>query len=126
MKTNAGMPNPRSWKQTKLTTYPSGGTGSRWAGGGVIHSGCDQLVLGRSSPSSTNSSNLLSITKEAAQSSMRRIWLFPAIGAVGRGVDGEDAVAAATRAESAIRQGLSKVEDCRSARDWWGTQTPRP
>jgi hypothetical protein len=32
----------------------------------VIHSGGDLLVLGRSSPSSTNSSNLLSITEEAA------------------------------------------------------------
>jgi hypothetical protein len=41
-------------------------------------------------------------------------------------VDREDAVAAATRAESAIRKGLSKAEDCRGARDRWGTQTPRP
>jgi hypothetical protein len=85
MKTDAGTPNPHSWKQTKLTTYPSGGTGSRWAGGGVIHSGCDRLVLGRSSLSLTNSSNLLSITEEATQSSAGRIWLFPAIDAVGRG-----------------------------------------
>jgi hypothetical protein len=92
----------------------------------MIHSGYDRLVLDRSSPSSTNSSNLLSVTEEAAQSSVGRIWLFPAIGAVGRGVDGEDAVAAAMRAESAIRQGLSKAEDCRSARERWGTQTPRP
>jgi hypothetical protein len=73
MKTNTGMPNPRSWKQTKLTTYPSGGAGSRWAGGGAIHSGCDRLILGRSSPSSTNSSNLLSVIEEAAQSSAGRI-----------------------------------------------------
>jgi hypothetical protein len=85
MKMDAGTPNPCSWKQTKLTTYPSGGAGSRWAGGGAIHSGCDRLVLGRSSLSSTNSSNLLSVTEEAAQSSARRIWLFSAIGAVGRG-----------------------------------------
>jgi hypothetical protein len=92
----------------------------------VIHSGYDRLVLGRNSPSSTNSSNLLSITEEAAQSSVGRIWLFPAIGAVGRGVDEEDAVAAAMRAESAIRQGLSETEECRSARERWGTQTPRP
>jgi hypothetical protein len=55
-----------------------------------------------------------------------RICLFPTIGAVGRGVDGENAVAAAMRAESAIRQGLSKTEDCRSAKNRWGTQTPRP
>jgi hypothetical protein len=121
MKMDAGTPNPHSWKQTKLTTYPSGGAGSRWARGGVIHSGYDRLVLSRSSPSYTTSSNLLSVIEEAAQSSVGRIWLFPAIGAVGRGVDGEDAVAAAMRAESAIRQGLSETEDCRSARDQWGT-----
>jgi hypothetical protein len=41
-------------------------------------------------------------------------------------VDEEDAVAAAMWAVSAIRQGLSKAEDCKSARDRWGTQTPRP
>jgi hypothetical protein len=41
-------------------------------------------------------------------------------------VGGEDAVAAATWAESAIRQGLSEAEDCRSTRNRWGTQTPRP
>jgi hypothetical protein len=92
----------------------------------VIHSGCDRLVLGHSSPSSTNSSNLLSVIEEVAQSSAGRIWLFPAIGAVGRGVDEEDAVAAVMRAESAIRRGLSKAEDYRSAREWWGTWTPRP
>jgi hypothetical protein len=45
MKTVAGTPNPRSWKQMKLTTYPSGGAGSRWPGGGAIHFGCDRLVL---------------------------------------------------------------------------------
>jgi hypothetical protein len=84
MKTDAGTPNPRSWKQTKLTTYPSGGAGSRWARGGAIHSGYDRLVLGSSSPSSTNSSNLLSVTEEAAQSSAGRIWLFPTIGVVER------------------------------------------
>jgi hypothetical protein len=57
---------------------------------------------------------------------MGRIWLFSAIGVVERGVDEEDAVAAAMRAESAIRQGLSKAEECRSARERRGTQTPRP
>jgi hypothetical protein len=41
-------------------------------------------------------------------------------------MDEEDAVAAATRAENAIRRGLSEAEDCRSAKDRWGTQTPRP
>jgi hypothetical protein len=41
-------------------------------------------------------------------------------------MDGKDAVAATTRAENAIRQRLSEAEDCRNARDRWGTQTPRP
>jgi hypothetical protein len=103
MKMDAGTPNPRSWKQTKLTTYPSGGAGSRWAGGGAIHSGYDQLVLGRSNPSLTNSSNLLSVIEEAAQSSAGRIWLFSYHQCCRKGMDEEDAVAAAMRAKSAIR-----------------------
>jgi hypothetical protein len=73
IKVLAGTPNPRSWKQMKLTTYPSGGAGSRWSGDGAMHSGCDRLILGRSNPSSTSSSSLLSITEEAAQSSAGRI-----------------------------------------------------
>jgi hypothetical protein len=72
-----------------------GGAGSRWSGDGAIHSGHIRLVLGRSSPSSTSSSNLLSVAEEAAQSSAGRIWLFPAIGATESRVDGEGATAAA-------------------------------
>jgi hypothetical protein len=34
----AGTPNPRSWKETKLTTYPDGGDGAAPLAGG-IHSG---------------------------------------------------------------------------------------
>jgi hypothetical protein len=73
MKVVAGTSNPRSWKQMKLTTYPSGGAASRWSGDGAIHSGRDRLVLGHSNPSSTSSSSLLSVTEEAAQSSAGRI-----------------------------------------------------
>jgi hypothetical protein len=72
MKAVVGTPNPRSWKLIKLTTYPSGGAGSRWPAGGAIHSGRDWLVFGRSKPSSTSSSSLLSVTEEVAQSSVGR------------------------------------------------------
>jgi hypothetical protein len=34
MKRLAGTPNPRSWKETKLTTYPGGGAGAAPCGGG--------------------------------------------------------------------------------------------
>jgi hypothetical protein len=34
MKRLAGTPNPRSWKETKLTTYPGGGDGTAPLGGG--------------------------------------------------------------------------------------------
>jgi hypothetical protein len=34
-------------------------------------------------------------------------------------------VATVMRAQSAIRQGLSEAEECRSAREWRGTQTPQ-
>jgi hypothetical protein len=34
MKRFAGTPNPRSWKETKLTTYPGGGDGAAPFGGG--------------------------------------------------------------------------------------------
>jgi hypothetical protein len=39
MKRLAGTPNPRSWKDTKLSTYPGGGAGSAPLEG-TIHSGC--------------------------------------------------------------------------------------
>jgi hypothetical protein len=37
MKRLAGAANPRSWKRTKLTTYPNGELGSRSFGCGIIH-----------------------------------------------------------------------------------------
>jgi hypothetical protein len=72
-------PEPLSWKATKLTTYPSGGAGSRWSDGGTLHSGWLRLALGHRRPSRTNSSSFLSVTEERAHTSMGRIWLFPAI-----------------------------------------------
>jgi hypothetical protein len=35
----SGIPSLLSWKATKLTTYPSGGAGSRWSDSGTLHSG---------------------------------------------------------------------------------------
>jgi hypothetical protein len=75
-----GFPSPLSWKATKLTTYPSGGTGSQWSDGGTLHSSWLRLTLGRRRPSRTNSSSFLFITEERAHASAGRIWLFPAIG----------------------------------------------
>jgi hypothetical protein len=63
----------------KLTTYPSGGAGSRWSDGGTLHSSWFQLVLGHRRLSWTNSSSFLSVTEERAHVSARRIWLFPAM-----------------------------------------------
>jgi hypothetical protein len=45
MKWLAGTPNPRSWKETKLSTYPDGGDGAAPLGG-AIHSGCESLERG--------------------------------------------------------------------------------
>jgi hypothetical protein len=73
MKWLGGTPNPLSWKATKLTTYPSGGAGSRWSDGGTLHSGWVRLALGRKSPSWTNSSSFLSVTEERAHTSAGRI-----------------------------------------------------
>jgi hypothetical protein len=36
MKRLAGTPNPRSWKETKLTTYPGGGDGAAPLAGGIL------------------------------------------------------------------------------------------
>jgi hypothetical protein len=73
------IPSPLSWKATKLTTYPSGGAGSRWSDDGTLHSGWLWLALGRRRPSRTNSSSFLSITEEQAHAFAGRIWLFPAM-----------------------------------------------
>jgi hypothetical protein len=79
MKWLSGIPSPLSWKATKLTTYPSGGTGSQWSDGGTLHSGWFWLALGRRRPSQTNSSSFLSITEERSHASAGRIWLFLAM-----------------------------------------------
>jgi hypothetical protein len=63
MKRPVGTPNPRSWKEMKLTTYPGGGDGATPPEGG-IHSGRCPSVRGRSKPSSTSSSRSLAVTVE--------------------------------------------------------------
>jgi hypothetical protein len=52
MKRLAGIPNPRSWKGVKLTTYPGGGVGSASLLG-AIHSGYGPPKRGRSKLSVT-------------------------------------------------------------------------
>jgi hypothetical protein len=49
MKRLAGIPNPRSWKGVKLTTYPGGGVGSASLPG-ANHSGYGPPERGRSKP----------------------------------------------------------------------------
>jgi hypothetical protein len=68
MKRLAGTPNPRSWKETKLTTYPGGGDGATLPAGG-IHSGRCSSVRGRSKPSPTRSSRSLAVTVEKGHGS---------------------------------------------------------
>jgi hypothetical protein len=68
MKRLAGTPNPRSWKETKLTTYPGGGDGAAPLAGG-IHSGCLSSERGRSKPSTTRSSRSSAVTVEKGHGS---------------------------------------------------------
>ena len=68
MKRPAGTPNPRSWKETKLTMYPGGGDGAASPAGG-IHSGRCLSVRGRSKPSPTRSSRSLAVTVERGHGS---------------------------------------------------------
>jgi hypothetical protein len=68
MKRLAGTPNPRSWKETKLSTYPDGGAGSAPLGG-TIHSGCGSPERGRSKPSATRASRLSTVTMEKGHGS---------------------------------------------------------
>jgi hypothetical protein len=79
MKRLGGIPSPLSWKATKLTTYPFGGTDSRWSDGGTLHSGWVWLALGHIRPSRTKSSSFLSVTEERAHASIGRIWLLHAM-----------------------------------------------
>jgi hypothetical protein len=66
MKWLAGTPNPRSWKETKLSTYPAGGVGAAPLGG-TIHSGCESPERGRSKPSATRASRSSTMTVEKGQ-----------------------------------------------------------
>jgi hypothetical protein len=68
MKRPAGTPNPRSWKETKLTMYPGGGDRAAPPAGG-IHSGRCLSVRGRSKPSPTRSSRSLAVTVERGHGS---------------------------------------------------------
>jgi hypothetical protein len=68
MKRLAGTPNPRSWKETKLTTYPSGGVWSASLAG-AIYSGCRSPERGRSKPSATRASRSSTVTVEKGHGS---------------------------------------------------------
>ena len=68
MKRLAGTPNPRSWKETKLTTYPGGGVGTASLAG-TIHSGCGSPVRGQSKPSATRASRSSAVTVEKGHGS---------------------------------------------------------
>jgi hypothetical protein len=63
MKRLAGIPNPRSWKGMKLTTYPGGRVGSASLSG-AIHSGCGPPERGWSKPSVTRASRSSTVTVE--------------------------------------------------------------
>jgi hypothetical protein len=68
MKRLAGTPNPCSWKETKLSTYPGGGDGAAPLGG-AIHSGCGSPERGRSKPSATRASKSSTVTVERGHGS---------------------------------------------------------
>src|SRR5688572_17285251 len=68
MKRLAGTPNPRSWKETKLSTYPDGGDRAAPLGG-AIHSGCGSPERGRSKPSATRASRSSAATVEKGHGS---------------------------------------------------------
>jgi hypothetical protein len=68
MKRHAGIPNPRSWKGVKLTTYPGGGVGSASLLG-ANHLGCDPSERGRSKPSVTRACKSSKVTVEKGHGS---------------------------------------------------------
>jgi hypothetical protein len=68
MKRLAGTLNPRSWKETKLSTYPGGGVGPAPLGG-TIHYGCGSPERGRSKPSATRASRSSTVTVEKGHES---------------------------------------------------------
>jgi hypothetical protein len=71
MKRLAGTPNPRSWKEMKLSTYPGGGVGSAPLGG-TIYSGCRSPERGRGKPSVTRASRSSTVTVEKGHGSRGR------------------------------------------------------
>jgi hypothetical protein len=68
MKRLAGIPNPRSWKGVKLTTYPGGGVGSASLPR-AIHSGCIPPKRAWSKPSATRASRSSTETVEKGHGS---------------------------------------------------------
>jgi hypothetical protein len=62
------MPNPRSWKGVKLTTYPGGGVGSASLLG-ANHSSCGPPERGRSKPSVTRAYRSSTVTVEKGHGS---------------------------------------------------------
>jgi hypothetical protein len=68
MKRFAGIPNPRSWKGVKLTTYPGGGVGSASLLG-ANHLGCGPPERGRSKPSVTRACRSSTVTVEKGHGS---------------------------------------------------------
>jgi hypothetical protein len=74
MKWLAGTPNPRSWKEMKLTTYPDGGDGAAPLAGG-IHSRCLSSERGRSKPLATRSSRSSAVTVEKGHGSRGEVMV---------------------------------------------------
>jgi hypothetical protein len=68
MKRLTGIPNPRSWKGVKLTTYPRGGVGSA-SPPGANHSGYGPLERGQSKPSVTRACKSSTVTVEKGHGS---------------------------------------------------------
>jgi hypothetical protein len=68
MKRHASIPNPRSWKGVKLTTYPDGRVGSASLPG-ANHSGYGPSERGRSKPSITRACKSSIVTVEKGHGS---------------------------------------------------------
>jgi hypothetical protein len=68
MKRLAGTPNPRSWKETKLSTYLDGGDGAAPLGG-AIRSGCGSPKRRQSKPSATRASRSSAVMVEKGHGS---------------------------------------------------------
>ena len=71
MNWSAGTPRPRSWKDTKLTTYLSRGLGSG-SPNGAIHSGLSGSVIGRRRLSSMSDYNTSTDMSDGSQGSAEK------------------------------------------------------